>query len=173
LPILRLAGKASIRCRPVNSALGRTESIRRMQFNHPMLLALLVAGTAHAAEPRAAQRCAAQLQAEQARIEREFARDRPAASDKAANDRWAKNLQVALHAAGRTAESCERQSQPAMTQDRRAVLEACISQVDKKLQEVDRRYAGRTLSREEQGGLREEHRALQDQRIACDLASRK
>jgi hypothetical protein len=144
-----------------------------MQITHPMLLALLVAGTAHAAEPKATQRCVVQLQAEQARIERDFARDRPPASDKAASERWAKNLHVALLAAGRTAESCERQGQPALTQDRRTALDACISRVANKLQEVDRRYAGQTLSREEQGRLRAEQQALHEQRIACDLASRK
>jgi hypothetical protein len=138
----------------------------------PLLLSL-AAGPAHSAEPKPGSRCAAQLQAEQARIERDFARERPARTDKEAFDRWARNMHVALEAAGRAAESCERQSQPALTPDRRSALETCISRVAAKTEELNRRYAGRTLSREEQSKQRAELLELHDQRIACDLASRR
>lgn len=140
----------------------------------PLFLALLVAaaGTAQGAEP-AVQRCAAQLQAEQARIERDFSRERPPESDRVAFERWAKNMHAALNAAGRSAESCERQSQPAMTPERRSTLETCIARVSAKSDEVNRRYSGRTLSREEQAQLRAAQLDLHEQRIACDLASRK
>jgi len=144
-----------------------------MQFILLTLSLLLAAGVMHGAEPKAAQRCIAQLQAEQARIDRDFNRDRPPEADKVAFERWARNLQVALSAAGRAAESCERQSQPALTSERRSALEACISQVSAKSEEVNRRYAGRTLSRDEQSKLRAEQLELHDQRIACDLASRR
>lgn len=137
------------------------------------LLLLLAAGTTHGAEPTAVQRCAAQLQAEQARIERDFTRDRPPQSDKVAFERWSRNLHAALNAAGKAAESCERQSHPALTPERRTTLEACISRVSAKSEEVNRRFAGRTLSRDEQARLRAEQLELHDQRIACDLASRR
>lgn len=141
----------------------------------PLSLALLVAaaGTAQGAEPLAVQRCAAQLQSEQARIERDFARERPPESDRVAFERWSKNMHAALNAAGRSAEACERQSQPAMTPERRSTLETCISRVTTKSDEVNRRYSGRTLSREEQAQLRAAQLDLHEQRIACDLASRK
>ncbi|MBA4343345.1 MAG: hypothetical protein C0423_14510 [Methylibium sp.] len=138
-----------------------------------LVLVLLAAGTAQGAETQAVQRCAAQLQSEQARIEQAFARERPPESDKVAFQRWARNLHAALNAAGRSAESCERQSQPAMATDRRSALEACISRVTAKSDEVNRRYAGRTLSREEQAQLRAAQLDLHEQRITCDVASRR
>jgi hypothetical protein len=144
-----------------------------MKFSLLSLSLLLVAGSAQGAEPKAQEKCITQLQAEQVRIERDFARDRPPASDKTANERWVKNLHAALTAAGKAAESCERQSKPAMTSTHRSTLEACIAQVGSRSQEVERRYSGRTLSREEQERLRSEHQALHEQRIACDLASRR
>lgn len=144
-----------------------------MQLILLMLSLFLVGGAVHGAETTAVQRCAAQLQAEQARIERDFVRERPPASDKLAYERWAKNLHAALNAAGRAAESCERQSLPALTPERPSALEACISRVASKSEEVDRRYGGRSLSREDQAKMRAVHQELHDQRIACDLASRR
>ena len=138
-----------------------------------LLLLLLATGLTQAAEPKAAQRCAVQLQAEQARIERDFTRERPPEADKTAMERWAKNLQAALNAAGRAAESCERQSQPVLPPERRSALETCIARVSAKSEEVSRRYSGRTLSREEQAKQRAEQQDLHDQRIACDLASKR
>lgn len=137
------------------------------------LLALLGTGAAHAADPHAAQRCLSQLQTDQSRIQRDFVRERPPASDKAAYDRWASSFHAALNAAGKAAEECERKARPALTPERRTTLDTCISQVAGKSQDIDRRYAGRTLSREEQAKMREEYQALHDQRIACDLASRR
>lgn len=144
-----------------------------MPLNLLMFVLLVMVGAAHGAETAAVQRCAAQLQAEQTRIERDFSRDRPPASDKAAYDRWAQNFHAALNAAGRAAESCERQSQPVMTPDRRAALDACLSKAASQLAQVDRQYAGRTPSLEDQAKMRAEYQALHEQRIACDLASRR
>jgi Tfp pilus assembly protein PilV len=144
-----------------------------MLSNRLILALLLMAGSAHGAELSAEQRCAVQLQAEQMRIERDFARDRPPAGDKVAHERWAKNLHVALNAAGRAAETCERQSKPPMPPERRATLDDCIQRVAAKTEEVSRRYGGRTQSNEEQARQRAELQALHEQRIACDLASRK
>lgn len=153
----------------------RSASMNIIPLALPLFLALLVAaaGTAQGAEPPAVKRCAAQLQSEQARIERDFSRERPPESDRVAFERWARNMHAALNAAGRSAESCERQSQPAMTPERRSTLETCISRVSAKSDEVNRRYSGRTLSREEQAQLRAAQLDLHEQRIACDLASRK
>lgn len=134
---------------------------------------LLAAGAAQGAESAAAQRCIAQLQAEQSRIEQEFRRTRPPETDRVAFERWSKNLHAALDAAGRAAEACERRSQPALTPERLATLEACIARVAAQSAALERRYAGRTLSREEQSQLRAEQLALHEQRIACDLASRR
>lgn len=146
---------------------------RPMQSTVLTLSLLLAAASTHGAEPKAAQRCVAQLQAEQARIERDFTRDRPPQTDKVAFERWARNLHAALNAAGKAAESCERQSQPALTPERRSTLEACIFRVSAKSEELNRRYAGRNLSRDEQSKLRAEQLELHDQRIACDLASKR
>jgi hypothetical protein len=144
-----------------------------MQLILLTLSLLFAAGATNGAEPKPAQRCIAQLQAEQARIERDFTRDRPSESDKVAFDRWTRNLHAALNAAGKAAESCERQSQPALTPERRSTLEACVSRVSAKSEEVNRRFAGRTLSRDEQSKLRAEQVELHEHRIACDLASRR
>ena len=103
----------------------------------------------------------------------ELARRRPPEADKTAMERWAKNLQAALNAAGRAAESCERQSQPVLPPERRSALETCIARVSAKSEEVSRRYSRRTLSREEQAKQRAEQQDLHDQRIACDLASKR
>lgn len=146
---------------------------RALSIGRALALAVLAAGTAQSAEAQAAQRCAAQLQFEQARIERDFSRERPPQSDRVAFERWSKNMHAALNAAGRSAEDCERQSQPALAPDRRSTLEACIARVTAKSDEVSRRYAGRTLSREEQSQVRAAQLDLHEQRIACDLASRR
>ncbi|WP_305717471.1 hypothetical protein [Hydrogenophaga sp.] len=137
------------------------------------LSCLLAAGAAHGAESAAVQRCIDQFQAEQNRIEREFRRTRPPETDRAAFERWANNLHAALNAAGRAAEACERRSQPALTPERLTTLEACMAQVAAQSEALERRYAGRTLSREEQSQLRAEQLALHERRIACDLASRR
>lgn len=134
---------------------------------------LLAAGAVHGAESAAVQRCIDQFQAEQSRIEQAFRRTRPPESDRVAFERWANNLHAAIDAAGRAAEACERRSQPALTPERLAALEACIARVAAQSEALERRYAGRTLSREEQSQLRAEQLALHEQRIACDLASRK
>ena len=119
------------------------------------------------------QRCAAQLQAEQLRIERDFARDRPPKSDKVAFDRWANNMHAALNAAGKQAEACERESTPSLTPDRRKTLENCLARNSAKTDEVLRKYSSPKPTREEQAKQRGELEELQRQRIACDLASRK
>ena len=131
-------------------------------------LALLQFSEAHAN-----QRCASQLQAEQARIERDFARDRPPKSDKVASERWANNMHAALNAAGKQAEACERQSTPALTPDRRKTLDDCLARNSAKADEVQRRYASTKPTREEQAKQRADLDEVHQQRIACDLASRR
>ncbi len=139
-----------------------------------MTLALFLAASAtQGAQSEAVQRCIAQLEADQARIERDFVRERPSRADKVAFDQWATRLHATLEAAGRAAEACERASQPALTPERRAALEACIANVSRKSEALDRQYAGRNLTFEEQTALRAARQELLDQRIACDLASRR
>lgn len=137
------------------------------------LALLFAAGAAHGQQSKAVQRCADQLQADQTRIQREFVRERPSQADKAAFENWAIRFHAALNAAGRAAEACERASQPALTPERRATLEACIANVSVKSEALERQYAGRNLSFEEQTALRTARLELHDQRIACDLASRR
>jgi hypothetical protein len=119
------------------------------------------------------QRCAAQLQAEQLRIERDFARDRPPKSDKVAFDRWANNMYAALYAAGEQAEACERESTPSLTPDRLKTLESCLARNSAQTDEVLRKHSSLKPTREEQARHRAELEELHQQRIACDLASRK
>ncbi len=135
-----------------------------------VVLAMLLA---QSSEVHANKRCAAQLQAEQSRIERDFARNRPPQSDKAAYDRWANNMHAALNAAGKEAESCERDSAPSLTPDRRKALDDCLARNSAKTDEVFRKYSSPKPTREEQAKQRAELEELHQQRIACDLASRK
>lgn len=134
---------------------------------------LLAVALVQSAEVQARPRCAAQLQAEQLRIERDFARDRPPNSDKVAFERWANNMHAALNAAGKQAEACERESTPSLTPDRRKTLETCLAGNSAKTDEVLRKYSGPRPMREEQAKQRAELEELHQQRIACDLASRK
>lgn len=134
-----------------------------------LIAALLLPVSAVQANPR----CAAQLRAEQLRIEREFARDRPEKTDKAATERWAANMHAALQAAGKQAESCQRASAPPVTQGQSKALDNCQAASHAKADEIRRKYANRGSSREEQARERAELEQLQDQRIACDRAVRK
>lgn len=134
---------------------------------------LFAAALVQSSEVLANQRCAAQLQAEQLRIERDFARDRPAKSDKVAFERWTNNMHAALNAAGKQAEACERENTPPMSSERRKTLEGCLAKNSAKTDEVLRKYSRPNPTREEQAQQRAELEELHQQRIACDLASRK
>ncbi|MEQ1742892.1 MAG: hypothetical protein ABL869_10415 [Candidatus Nitrotoga sp.] len=151
--------------------LGLTTHTRTMRTQVGfLLLALLVV---QSSEVHANQRCEAQLQAEISRIERDFVRDRPPKSDKVAFDRWANNMHAALNAAGKQAEACERESTPSLTPDRRKTLDNCLARNSAKTDEVLRRYSSLKPTREEQAKQRAELEELHQQRVACDLASRK
>lgn len=135
-----------------------------------LLLALVVM---QFSEVHANQRCEAELQAEISKIERDFIRDRPSKSDKVAFDRWANNMHAALNAAAKQADACERENTPTLTPDRRKTLDNCLARNSAKTDEVVRKYSSPKPTREEQAKQRVELEELHQQRIACDLASRK
>lgn len=125
---------------------------------------VLVLLSAHA---NAQDRCTAQGQAEQERIQREFVSNRPAKDDKDAQVTWARNLNAALAAAARRAEDCARAARqaeaPAIAARERECAARAIAQAD----ELDKRYRGRSLSPQEQAARRSEEDRLLQERMSC------
>jgi hypothetical protein len=115
----------------------------------------------------AQDKCTAQGQAEQFRIEREFSGKRPAKGDKAAELTWATNLQTALAAAAKRAEDCTRTGRPTVTPSATAKIDECLAGVRRRSDELNRRDQGRKLSLQEQTLRRSEDERLQDDYISC------
>lgn len=117
--------------------------------------------------------CLAKGRAEQGRILRAFTRQRPAKGDRAAEIDWARRLEAALSAAAGRADECERMERRAKASTIGVREDTCLARAHREIEALDRRYGGRTLSRQEQAALRaEQERALQA-RVDCDLATRR
>lgn len=138
-----------------------------MPWSLASLLALGLAPTPPAGAATSA-RCMARFQAEQARIEREFARQRPAPGDTQAHQAWMARLMAELETAAREAERCEHANQPPWTDADRARLDACLAETQAQFEAMQRRDAGRTLSPAEQAARRAEDEALLQRRRACE-----
>ncbi len=118
----------------------------------------------------AQDKCTSQGQAEQRRIEREFIAQRPAKGDTAAEQVWSKNLYAALAAAAKLAEDCTRASKPKPSPAATAKVNECLAAVDRRGDELQQRYKGRTLTFQEQTVLRSEEQRLQDEYTSCTRA---
>lgn len=120
---------------------------------------------------QASDPCMRQFEAEQARIEREMARQLPAKGDREAEVRWAKKLHAALALAGRNAEQCRRRSGPSPAA--KAAEEDCAARARRQADELQHRYQGRTLTSSEQTARRAEEMQLNDAMQACRAARRR
>lgn len=117
--------------------------------------------------------CLARLQAEQLRIEREMVAQRPDRSNQEALERWSRKLHAALTAAGKEAEACSLRNRVPLSADARGRLDNCVKRASERIAEVDLRYRGRNLTREEQGQLRTEQQSVLDERMACEQAEQR
>jgi hypothetical protein len=115
----------------------------------------------------AQDKCTAQGQAEQLRIEREFMAQPPAKGDKAAEQIWAKNLHAALAAAAKQVEDCKRVNTPKPSPAATTKVDECLAGVRRRGDELQQRYKGRTLTFQEQTVLRAEEQRLQDEYMSC------
>lgn len=115
----------------------------------------------------AQDKCTAQGQAEQRRIEQEFSAQRPAKGDKAAEQVWSKNLQASLAAAAKQAEECTRANTPKPSPAATAKVDECLAGVRRRGDELQQRYKGRTLTPQEQTALRGEEQRLHDEYMSC------
>jgi len=123
------------------------------------------------------RQCAARVQVETLRLEREYLKQRPDPSDTAAQQRWQRQLRDALQAVAREAESCRDQARiatestrvPVTAQTQQAEPAAkppaistssCLDQTRILGDELARRYGGRELSPTEQLRLKNEEEKL-------------
>lgn len=115
----------------------------------------------------AQDKCIAQGQAEQARIQREFASNRPAQGDRDAEVAWARNLHAALAIAARRAEDCARASRQTTAPAAAAREQECAAKANQQLAELQNKYRGKSMSTQEQIARRGEEERLLDDRMAC------
>lgn len=134
------------------------------------------------------RQCAARVQVETLRLEREYLKQRPDPSDTAGQQRWQRQLRDALQAVAREAEHCRDQARttaeaakdpvagPATTPGTPNDVPArppsfsassCLDQTRILGDELSRRYGGRELSPTEQLRLKNEEEKLVAQRQAC------
>lgn len=111
--------------------------------------------------------CTAQGVAEQDRITREFSSQRPARGDKDAELAWSRNLYAALAAAAKRAEDCTRASRVSTPPSAAAMRDECIAESNRRADELEHRYRGRTLTAQEQATRRAEEQRLLDERMDC------
>lgn len=128
---------------------------------------LLVATVLPSAAVLAQDRCMAQYQAEQMRIEREAAQQRPTKGDRAAEEKWAKSMHAALALAAKNAEQCQRDSKPPVAAAVLAKEQACIAALHRRMAELDQKYKGKSLSASEQMARRAEDDKLVEDRMKC------
>jgi hypothetical protein len=143
------------------------------------------------------RQCESRVQSEIARLEREYAKQKPDAADTAGQQRWQRQLQGALQSVALEAERCRqravqaeeaaRHAQQALNpadpqgdtralQSLRAVqpvqpssvsASSCLDHARVLGEELARRYGGRELSPTEQLRLKSEEEKLVTQRQAC------
>lgn len=172
---------------------GAPSALRSAEYAWDMIRARhIVVFCAAAAAPLAAlaqdRQCEARVQSEVARLEREYAKQRPDPGDNAAYQRWQRQLQGALQSVAREAESCRNQARSAAeaakgpvatpTAAQATLIDApartpsipvstCLDQARVLGDELARRYGGRELSPTEQLRLKSEEEKLATQRHDC------
>ncbi len=134
-------------------------------MTHHIMLSFLLALLPLAAI--AQDKCTAQGQAEQDRIVREFSSQLPAKGDKDAELTWSRNLHAALAAAAKRAEDCTRSSRAAIPPAAAAKEQECIAGSNRRADEFEKRYRGRTLTAQEQSTKRAEEQRLIEERMSC------
>lgn len=113
--------------------------------------------------------CTRAYETERARIERDHAQRLPRQGDTAAAQAWSQSLHTALRLAADSADTCRKNTnRAAVTPAQRSTAEDCRQRVLRLTEEVDRRYAHRTLTSAEQAAQRQAHEKLLDARMACD-----
>lgn len=115
----------------------------------------------------AQDKCIATGKAEQDQIQREFMRKLPAKGDKDAEQAWAKNLNAALAAAAKRAADCARASKRAIAPAVAAREQACEAKANRQVGELEKKYHGRTMSKQEQADRRSEEDRLLEERNSC------
>jgi hypothetical protein len=134
----------------------------KTQYAIPLVLALLLPLVSAAQD-----KCNAQAQADQLRIEREFSARRPAKGDRVAEANWSNDLHAALAATAKRFEECARASTPTPTPAATARIDECLAGVRRRGDELQRRYGGRSLTLQEQTTRRAEEQRLQDEHMSC------
>ncbi len=127
-----------------------------------LLLALLLPVTSAAQD-----KCTAQADAEQRRIERDFTIQRPAKGDTAAAVKWSNDLYAAMAAIAKRFEDCTRANTPKPSPAAIAKIDECLAGVRRRGDELQRRYSDRTLTFQEQTVRRGEEQRLQDEYMSC------
>ena len=112
-------------------------------------------------------RCMAQYQAEQLRIEREAAQQRPAKGDTAAEQKWAQNMHAAMAIAAKNAEQCVRDNKPPVSAAVLAKEQDCIASLHRRSTELAQKYKDKSLSTSEQIAYRAENNKLIEDRMKC------
>lgn len=141
--------------------------MRPMVFG--MVLAVLLPPSANAQD-----RCQAQGKAEQDQILREYSGRPPPQGDKAAQLEWSKRMHAALAASAARAEECSRAARRAAVTPAIAAKEQdCIAASNRRADELQAKYRGKTMSREEQAARRAEEERLLDDRMACSSRARR
>jgi hypothetical protein len=135
----------------------------------PLLLGLLLAGPAIA---QSSADCRNQADDGVRRVEREMARQAPSKTDTAAYQRWSQTLHEQLASVNRRYEDCRRSAERPANAQAFNKLEACRETALRQLDDLQKRYAGRTLSFAEQTALRDGQAAVLDTRMACERAAK-
>jgi hypothetical protein len=129
----------------------------------PALLGLLLPLAAAAQD-----RCVTQYEAEQARIQREYAEQRPAAGDKAAAAAAFKKMHGQLEAAAKKADDCRRADKPKPTPGMIAERDRCLAAITKRGEDIEKRYGGKIMTKADQTARRGEEDRLAQDRNACN-----
>ena len=115
----------------------------------------------------AQDRCMAQYQTEQLRIERAAAQQRPVKGDTAAEHKWAKTMHAALALAAKTAEQCKLDNKPPVPAAVLAKEQDCIASLHRRATELNQKYQGKSPSTTEQIAHRAENDKLIEDRMKC------
>jgi hypothetical protein len=137
----------------------------------PALLGLLL--LAGAAKAQNSDACTREAEDATRRVERDLARQAPSKYDTAAYQRWSQTMHEQLEAVNRRHEDCRRRAERPASAQTLGKLAACRENATRQGDAVRNRYAGRTLSFDEQTTIRNEERVIMDARLACERAAAK
>lgn len=115
----------------------------------------------------AADRCTDQAQAETDRVTRELSARRPAQGDPQAERAWSLELHTALAAISKRADACASAQRSNTPPEAAQKQQACIATVHNRVEALQKKYAGRAMSPQDQATRREEESRLMDERMAC------